>query len=83
MNVINNVNFFRQHSLEHTIDWGYRLAIHGLAIVHSDDQTRDGSRPPMVVVQSGGFSEIVVVRSARFRGVRFSPIKSVLFGRSC
>ena len=38
--------------------------------------------------QSGGFSEIVVVRPGGFRGdwricVCFSPIKSVLFGRAC
>ena len=35
------------------------------------------------MAQSGGFSEIIVVRSGGFGGVCFSPIKSVIFGRSC
>ena len=50
-NVINNVNFFQQRSLERTMDCVSRREI----VVE------------IVVARSGGFSDIVVARSGGFR----------------
>ena len=57
-NVINNVRFVRQRSLERMMDCVYWIAIHiWRSFVHFV------IRREMVVARSGGFSEIVVARS--------------------
>ena len=73
LNVINNFHFFPT-----TLSWMHDGLVIHLAIVHSIVIRRK-----MVVARSSGFSGIVVAWSGGFRGVCFSPIKLVIFGRLC
>ena len=57
-NIINNLHFFQQRSLERTMDWVIRREI---VVV------RSGGFSEIVVARSGGFSDIVVARSGGFR----------------
>ena len=73
-NVINNVRFVRQCSLERMMDCVYCIAIHiWRSFVHFVIRremvvARSGGFSEIVVARSGGISEIAVARSGGFRG---------------